>query len=257
MNHASFMPIPIEPGPIHCCHSTVVFALGTLHVTRSAIAVWLAAPMLIALSAIALGPTTAHAQGWLHRLTRAGGSAANGVSASTSTAEPDCRSERPRRKQAATAENGGTRVGPGVHGFVVLVSENDLRETVSVGRNRAFADKEPAAKKWFGPFSSAATTVEWRSRRSSSRPYAIIQRWSLADNNDPDKDGRPRDKQMLVVTRLPPGGVCHIAYVDVAANTNANELARKAADETARNFDCAKDKVRILGTPGRATELAQ
>ena len=61
---------------------------------------------------------------------------------------------------------------------------------------------------------------------------------------------------MLVVTRLPPGAVCHIAYIDVAANANANELARKAAD-TARSFDCAKDKVRIEGTPGRATELAQ
>jgi len=182
-------------------------------------------------------------------------SANDAVPTYTSTAEQDCRSDRQRRKIAP--ERGGTRVCPGTHGFVVVVSENDLRETVSVGRSRAFADKEPAAKKWFAPFSSAATTVEWRSRRSASRPFAIIQRWSLADNNDPDKDGRPRDKQMLVVTRLPPGAVCHIAYVDVAANANANELARKVADEAARNFDCAKDKVRVEGTPGRATELAQ
>ena len=180
--------------------------------------------------------------------------ASTAVSTYTSTAEQDCRSERARRKPAP--QDGGTRTCPGTHGFVVIVSENDLRETVSVGRNRAFADKEPAAKKWFGPFSSAGTTVEWRSRRTASRPFAIIQRWSLADNKDTDKDGRPRDKQMLVVTRLPPGRVCHVAYVDAAANTNANELARKAAD-SARAFDCAKDKVRIEGTPGRATELAQ
>jgi len=177
------------------------------------------------------------------------------VSTYTSTAEQDCRSERPRRKPAP--EDGGTRQCPGTHGFVVVVSENDLRETVSVGRNRALADKEPAARKWFGPFSSAATTVEWRSRRTVSRPFAIIQRWSLADNNDLDKDGRPRDKQMLVVTRLPPRAVCHIAYVDVAANANANDLARQAADQMPRNFDCAKDTVQIVGTPGRATELAQ
>lgn len=130
-----------------------------------------------------------------------------------------------------------------------------MRETVSIGRNRALADKEPAAKKWFGPFSAAGTTVEWRARRS--RPFAIIQRWSLADNNDPDKDGRPRDKQMLVVTRLPPGPVCHVAFIDVKANPNdANELARKAADG-ARSFDCARDKVKIEGNPGRTTELAQ
>jgi hypothetical protein len=181
-------------------------------------------------------------------------SAGDPVSTYTSTAEQDCRSERARRKPAP--EDGGTRVCPGTHGFVVVVAENDLRETVSVGRNRALADKEPAAKKWFGPFSSAGTTVEWRSQRTRSRPFAIIQRWSLVDNNDLDKNGRPRDKPMLVVTRLPPDGVCHTAYIDVAANANANDLARKAAD-SARKFDCAKDKVQIVGTAGRTTELAQ
>lgn len=211
--------------------------------------------MLIALVAISLAPTTSHAQSWIHRFTRARTSTASGISTTTSTAEQDCRSEHARRKQ--TPEDGGTRVCPGLHGFVIVVAENDLRETVSVGRNRALADKEPAAKKWFGPFSSAASTAEWRLRRAGSRPYAIIQRWSLADNNDPDKDGRPRNKQMLVVTRLPPGGVCHVAYVDVAANPNADELARKAADETARKFDCARDKLVVEGKPGRATELAQ
>jgi len=211
--------------------------------------------MLIALVAISLDHTTSQAQSWLRRFTRTNGGTGTGVSATTSTAEQDCRSEHPHRKRAP--EDGGTRVCPGVHGFVVVISENDLRETVSVGRNRALADKEPAAQKWFGPFSSAATTVEWRSRRAGSRPYAIIQRWSLADNSDPDKDGRPRDKQIVVVTRLPPGGVCHVAYIDVAANPNADELARKAADDAVRKFDCAKDKVRIDGTPGRTTELAQ
>ena len=59
-----------------------------------------------------------------------------------------------------------------------------------------------------------------------------------------------------VVTRLPPGAVCHVAYVDVKANPNANELARKAADENARDFKCGKDKTRIIGERGRAAELA-
>jgi hypothetical protein len=177
------------------------------------------------------------------------------VSAYTSTATQDCHSERPLRKPVP--EDGGTRECPGTHGFIVVVAENDLRETVSVGRNRALADKEPAARKSFGPFSSAGTTVEWRSQRAKSRPYAVIQRWSLADNNDLDKGGRPRDKQILVVTRLPPGAVCQVAYVDVSANANANDLARKAADDTARKFDCAKDKVQVVGTAGRGTELAQ
>jgi hypothetical protein len=169
----------------------------------------------------------------------------------TSTAPKDCR--------AVGAKNGvddsGTWVCPGLDGWVVLVSEDDLRETISVGRNRAAAAKEPAAQAWFGPFSSTTTTVEWRTQRG--KPFAIIQRWHIADNSDQDKDGRPRDKAMLAVTRLPPGVVCHVAYVDVAANPNANELARQAANEIARGFTCGKDAVKIVGERGRAVELAK
>ena len=50
---------------------------------------------------------------------------------------------------------------------------------------------------------------------------------------------------MLVVTRLNPA--CHVAYVDVSANAgaNANELARNAADEHARDFDCNNQPIVI------------
>ena len=168
----------------------------------------------------------------------------------TSTAPGDCR--------VSGAGNGvddsATRVCPGKAGLVVLVSEDDLRETVSVGRNRATAAGEPAAEAWFGPFSSTTTTVEWRAL--DRKPFAIIQRWHLADNSDEDKDGRPVAKPMLAVTRLPPGAVCHVAYVDVKTNSNANELARKAADEIARDFKCGKDEVKVIGVSGRAVELA-
>ncbi len=61
---------------------------------------------------------------------------------------------------------------------------------------------------------------------------------------------------MLVVTRLPPGSVCHVAYVDVKANPDANELARKAADEVARGFKCGEDEVKVIGDRGWAVELA-
>jgi hypothetical protein len=92
---------------------------------------------------------------------------------------------------------------------------------------------------------------------AGSRPFAIIQRWLIADNADRDARDRPRDKAMLAVTRLPPGPVCHVAYVDVAANPNANELARKAADELARDFQCGMDEVKVIGAGGRAVELAR
>ena len=62
---------------------------------------------------------------------------------------------------------------------------------------------------------------------------------------------------MLAVTRLPPGAVCHVAYVDVKANANANELARKAADQFARDFRCGTDEVKVIGATGVAVALAR
>jgi len=59
------------------------------------------------------------------------------------------------------------------------------------------------------------------------------------------------------VTRLPPGEVCHVAYGEAQANPNANELARKAADELARDFKCGKDEVKVIGDSGVAVGLAK
>ena len=169
----------------------------------------------------------------------------------TSTAPKDCRV----RSAGNGVDDSTIRVCPGKDGLVVVISEDDLRETVSVGRNRLGASKEPAAQTWFGPFNSTTNTVEWRA--ANGRPYAIIQRWHIADNADQDKDGRPIAKPMLAVTRLSPGPVCHVAYIDVQANPNANELARKAADEIARHFKCGKDEVQFAGARGRAAELVK
>ena len=172
-------------------------------------------------------------------------------SAYTSTAPKGCRAIGARNREDGSA----TRICPGKAGLVVLVNEDDLRETVSAGRDRADAAKQPAAEAWFGPFNSPTSAVEWRMQ--GGKPFAIIQRWHIADNSDQDRDGRPRDKAMLAVTRLPPGAVCHVAYIDVAANPDANTIARKAADDIARGFTCGKDAVRTVGASGRAVELAK
>jgi hypothetical protein len=168
----------------------------------------------------------------------------------TSTAPRDCRTV------GKPGDNGSTtQVCPGKSGLVVLLSEDDLRQTVSVGPNRAAASKEPAAEAWFAPFNSTANTVEWRA--VDGKPFAIIQRWLIADNNDLDKAGTPTSKPVLAVTRLPPGPVCHVAYIDGQANRNANELARQAADEFARDFRCGKDEVKVVGEKGAAVSLAK
>ena len=115
----------------------------------------------------------------------------------TSTAPKDCRVTSARNE----IDDSTIRTCPGKAGLVVLISEDDLRETVSVGRNRSAAAKEPAAQIWFGPFNSTEHTVEWRA--VNGKPFAIIQRWHIADNADEDKNGRPIAKPMLAVTRLP------------------------------------------------------
>ena len=167
----------------------------------------------------------------------------------TSSAEKDCRTIG-KPKDVSTKQ-----VCPGKSGLVVLISEDDLRQTVSVGPDHVAAAKEPAAETWFAPFNSTGQTVEWRA--VDGKPFAIIQRWLIADNNDTDKAGSPISKPMLAVTRLPPGSVCHVAYIDGQANRNANELARQAADEFARDFKCGKDEVKVIGEKGAAVALAK
>jgi hypothetical protein len=183
--------------------------------------------------------------------TEASAQGAQNVSSYTSTATKDCR----KISKGETVDDGGTRLCPGPAGLVVVVSEGDLRETVSAGRSRKAAENEPAASAWFGPFSSTTPTIEWRAPQHG-KPFAMIQRWHIADNTDEDKAGRPIAKQMLVVTKLPPGPVCHVAYIDVKANANPNDLAREAADTLARNFKYGEDKVKAYGNSGRAIELA-
>lgn len=173
------------------------------------------------------------------------------ASSYTSTAPKACRVVSAGNE----VDDSAVRTCPGKAGLVVLISEDDLRETVSVGRTRAAAEKEPAAQQRFGPFNSTELTVEWRTM--NGKPFAIIQRWRIADNSDEDKNGRPVAKPLLAVTRLPPGQVCHVAYIDAQANPNPNELARKAADELARDFKCGKDEVKVIGETGRAVSLAK
>jgi hypothetical protein len=141
----------------------------------------------------------------------------------------------------------------GVSGRVVLVSEDDLRTTVSIGRDRKSAASQPASSQGFSPFNRIHDTLEWRTIKG--QPFATIQRWFLSDSANPGKDGRPTPVGMMVVTRLDPA--CHVAYIDVAANggASANEIARTAAEEHARGFDC-KHKPAVIGKRGRAIELA-
>ena len=130
---------------------------------------------------------------------------------------------------------GATWACPGYKGIPVMIGEGDLRFFVSYGLT---STTERAAEQTLPPFNHLGSRIEWRIGNVGGEitPFATILRFFVAR-----PDGEEGEGQVLVVTRLGPGATCHVAYVDAQANSNANELARKAADETAQGFDCANE----------------
>jgi hypothetical protein len=108
---------------------------------------------------------------------------------------------------------------------------------ISFGRSAA---DEHAASETLRPFNNAYQgTIEWRLEKlpnGKTRPFATILRWNVRQEGDE----RISTGRTLVVTRLGPGGVCHVGYVD-GRDPKANELARQLADRHARGFRCGVD----------------
>ena len=150
-------------------------------------------------------------------------------------------SDKCRHTRGKDVEDYGSWRCPGHAGIDVVLSAGDQRMQVSFGRK---ALGEVAAGETFPGFNNVYKgTVEWRIEmlpNGKTRPFATILRWNVrieADENRGTSTGR-----VLVVTRLNPGGVCHVGYVNARANPNANELAQQLADTKARGFKCGKDK---------------
>ncbi|MFT3809518.1 MAG: hypothetical protein QM698_06320 [Micropepsaceae bacterium] len=118
----------------------------------------------------------------------------------------------------------------GRDGIKVYIAEGDLRTYVSYGWN---AKGEIAYGQTFPMFNQIGDKLEWRLK--DGKPVATILRWKMS------ADGKAGE--VLVVTQLEEGNSCWIARVSASKNKNANELARKAADELAGTVDCSS------GTP--------
>jgi len=142
-------------------------------------------------------------------------------------------------------EDYGSWTCKGYGGIAVWVAAGDQWVLVSFGPR---AKDEPAARQTLASFNSEGRSIEWRVERGTGKPraFAAILRWNTTIS---DERGTVRG-QVLVVTRLPPGAVCHVGYVDGRANPNANELAREIADRHARGFRCGTDKAVVLGNKG-------
>ena len=149
-----------------------------------------------------------------------------------------------RHTPGKDVEDYGSWLCPGYGGLIIRLSAGDQRMQVSFGASARRAKGEVAAGETFPGFNSVYEgTVEWRvEKRADGKlvPFATILRWNTRTEADAERDDGKSTGRTLVVTRINPGGVCHVGYVDARA-PGANEEARKLADEKARGFKCGKD----------------
>jgi hypothetical protein len=131
---------------------------------------------------------------------------------------------------------------PGYRGYPVHVVEGDLRFYIGYGFN---APDERVASQTLPPFNNLGPRMEWRLSNASGRwmPVATIVRY-VTDNAD-DIEGP--NGEVLVVSQIEPGNSCHIAYIDARANSDANALARAAADRLAGTVECEGHEPEIIG----------
>ena len=129
------------------------------------------------------------------------------------------------------AEDYGSWICPGHGGLIVRLTAGDQRMQVSFGRNARAAASEEAASQTFPGFNSVYQgTVEWRIEKlpnGKTRPFATILRWNTRTAQDAEREDGKSTGRTLVVTRLNPGGVCHVGYVD--ARSPRRERSRAQA----------------------------
>jgi hypothetical protein len=133
----------------------------------------------------------------------------------------------------------------GWRGYPVLIYQGDLRESVVYGF-------PPAGEhRWetFGPFNSTSPKIEWRIEKDGDKeiPFATIHRWQVSNPEDPDKN-----VEVLVVEKVGQIGEqqpCAVGLVLATGNPQANETARRIADEQVRGFVCGADERVLVGEP--------
>ena len=123
-------------------------------------------------------------------------------------------------------------------GYPVLIYSGDLRESVYYG----FPPQGDHVWESFGAFNSTGPKIEWRVLKDGDRtiPFATIHRWFVSDAEDAEKH-----TEVLVVSKV--GQVkekdgCVVGLVLASGNPQANDTARKIADEQARGFACGADE---------------
>lgn len=133
----------------------------------------------------------------------------------------------------------------GYMGYPVIVYYADARESLFYG----FPPGGDLAPAWesFSGFNSAGPKIEWRLEKTGdlSVPFATIHRRFVADPADSEKK-----IEVLVVSKVGKIGEqqgCTVGLVLASGNPQANETARRIADEQAQTFACGADERVTVG----------
>jgi hypothetical protein len=140
---------------------------------------------------------------------------------------------------------------PGYKGYAFYFNEYDVRQSTYFGHlSQGILD---GAGETFERFNHIGDKIEWR-LDDKGVPRATILRYTIENLNPETYDPDPSlYGQVLVVSRVgQPDDMtgCVTAYVDALSNKDANELARKLADEQAPGFACGRDKPIFHGKVG-------
>jgi hypothetical protein len=132
----------------------------------------------------------------------------------------------------------------GYRGYPVLVAYDDARESVFYG----FPSTDMTAV-WesFSGLNSSGAKIEWRIETKGDKavPFAVIHRRSISN---PEDENKPTE--VLVVAKVAQPDTyegCTVGIVLATGNPQANDQARKLADEKTRNFACGKDRFIAMG----------
>jgi hypothetical protein len=143
--------------------------------------------------------------------------------------DADCREEQ-------SDEAGASWTCKGLGDYAIKFAEGDLRQSAFYGDLGPWYEK--GAFETFTGFNHASETIEWRMRAGA--PVATIRRWFVSPGTKDNGDPLP-EVQVLVISKVGQKGVgdaCVVGYVEATANKDANEIARKVADEEAYDFAC-------------------
>ncbi len=138
----------------------------------------------------------------------------------------------------------------GYKNFPVYFKEGDLRQSVLFGQ----IDQEliDGAFESFAAFNRVNTKIEWR-LDAKGRPFAAILRWFI-ENPGPSGSPSPESTgQVLVISRVGTSvypGSCFVGMVDAKTTADANQLARRVADDVAGVFDCGMQPPEWYGKRG-------